>query len=183
MSWDGSYFLFEILDSQTPFVPRGRWIHFPLQWLFLLTNRFTSDLTILRTTFGLIYVAIPLVALMMSWLLLRHKRQQLFVWAAFGIGVGTLPGQFFFTTESTMAIQLFWPLLLGILGGIRKPQVLILMVLAIAVFFAHPVAIALFAVGAGLTFVVGWGSRDERRLMWVSGSAFSALAVLKFAVF
>jgi hypothetical protein len=133
--------------------------------------------------FGLVYAATPLVALAVSWWVVRDSSRALFTWAAFGVGLGTLPGQIFFTTESIMAVQLFWPIILAVLSGARKPQVPVLTVLVIAVFFAHPVAVALFAVGAGLAFIVGLRRKDERRQRWIWAFGLGTLCALKLAMF
>jgi hypothetical protein len=111
MAWDGSYFLFKILDLQAPVPPHGHLVNIPLHGLVLLVNRFTSDLSLLQTVFGLVYAAIPFIALTLSWWVVRGYAEPLFIWVVLGVGFGTLPGQLCFVSEALFAILLFWPIM------------------------------------------------------------------------
>lgn len=184
MSWDGSMYLFRLLDSQAPFAAHKRWFVFPLHVIVLFVSRLTSNLSVLRVAFGVTYAAIPLVALMTSWLIVRERARGLFVWAALGIGIGTLPGQFFFTTEAIIAVQLFWPILLTILTGIRTHQAsAVIVVFSALIFFAHPAAVPLFTLGACVAFALGIRFKDERRAMWRCAAALGAFAAVRVATF
>lgn len=183
LSWDGSAYLFQILDKQAPFTPNDRLINIPLHIPVLLVSRWTNNLAILRFVFGLIYVAIPAAVLALSWWIVRRDVRSLFVWPALGIGLGMLPGQFFFVSEANIATQLFWPLALAILTRLQLWQIPIVAVLAIAIFFSHPSAILLFALAAVLSFLVGMRYRSDRRKMWLGAFVFSVItasAVVRF---
>jgi len=183
MAWDGSYILFKILDLQSPFLPHDRLVNIPLHGLVLLVNRFTNDLNILQTVFGLAYASIPLVALALSWWVVRGHAEPLFIWVALGIGFGTLPGQLCFACEALFAILLFWPILLAILIRIRTRHAPIIFLLVISIFFTHPIAIILFVLAACCSFVMVFRSHDGRMWMsmWVFG--FIAMAILKLSAF
>jgi hypothetical protein len=112
MSWDVSYILFKILDLQSPFLPHGRLVNIPLHWIVLLVNRFTSDLSVLQTVFGLVYAAIPFMALALSWWVVRGYAEPLFIWVALGVGFGTLPGQLCFACEHFLLFYCFGQLCL-----------------------------------------------------------------------
>jgi hypothetical protein len=183
MSWDGSYILFKILDLQSPFPAHGRFVNIPLHWIVLLASRLTSDLTILQMVFGLVYASIPFLALAISWWVVRGHAETLFIWAALGIGLGTLPGQFCFVCEAIYAIFLFWPIILAILTRMRKHQLPVILLLVIAAFFTHFISSILFAFGAILAFAIGLHSRDDRRWMWMLAFGLSAMAVLKLLMF
>jgi hypothetical protein len=182
LSWDGGYYLFKILDTQASFVQYNRLSVVPLHSAVLLANRLTSDLTVLQAVFGLLYSAVPLLALAISWWIVRGESRPLFIWAALGIGVGTLPGQFYFTTEGIPALQLFWPILLAILTRVRGSQAPVVLLLATAVFFAHPVAAALFAFGAGLACLVGVRHQTDRRRMLLWALGLGVLAAARFSM-
>ncbi|RIK39971.1 MAG: hypothetical protein DCC55_16490 [Chloroflexi bacterium] len=178
LSWDGATYLFHLLDEQRPFIPNHRLINIPLQWPVLVSSRFTSDITVLRTIFGLSYVTVPLVALALSWWVVRHQARSLFVWAALGVGFATLPGQFLLVSEANIAIQLFWPIVLAILTGMRMITVPIVLVLAVAVGLSHPDAVALFGFATVLAFAVGLRRRAIRRRMWLWSLYFGVVAAI-----
>jgi hypothetical protein len=183
LSWDGSYILFKILDLQSSIPAHDRFINIPLHWVVLFVSHFTNDLSILQMVFGLVYAAIPLMVLVMSWWVVRGHAETLFIWAALGIGLGTLPGQFCFICEAILAVLLFWPVILAILVRMHKNHVPIVLMLVIATFFAHFVSIMLFILGAGLAFAIGLRSRDDRRWMWMWAFGFGAMAALKSLIF
>lgn len=185
LAWDGSYVLFKVLDTQAPFVVHNRWFVVPLQWPVLLASGYTSDLTILQSVFNLAYGLIPLIALAACWWIVRDKAPSLFVWPALGIGLVTLPGQLCFVSDANITLQLFWPIMLGVLTGLRRPQVYLVMLLAVIVLLDHPVALGLFGVAAGLAFLRGWRYPAQRLFMWCwmfGFLALSALTLLKFSV-
>jgi hypothetical protein len=162
VSWDGSYVLFKVLDLQSPYVlAHTRLINIPFLWMVLFINCFTSDSSVLQIVYGLVYAVIPFVALAISWWVVRGYAQALFIWAALGVGLGTLPGQFCLVCEEISAISLFWPIILAILIRIRRHQVPVIVLFAIVIFFTHPVAIMLFAFGVILAFAIGIRSRDR----------------------
>lgn len=183
LSWDGSYMLFRILDSQAPFVAHNRWIVIPFHWLVLLSRRLTSNVTVLGILFGLVYVFIPILALAASWWVVRKSERSMFVWPVLGIGLGTLPGQFMLTTESTMAVQLFWPLLLAILTGIRNLQGLLVVFLAFLILITHPIAVLLLAIGAVFAFGIGVARSELRRKMWLWAMGLGATSAARLAIF
>jgi hypothetical protein len=183
LSWDGSYVLFKMLDTQSPFVAHNRVVNVPLHWIVLLVNRYTSDVSILQMVFGLVYAVIPLGALALSWWIVRHEAPSLFIWAALGVGVGTLPGQFCLICEAMTAVSLFWPMMLAILTYIRKRHAPVVVLLVIAMFFTHPMAMVLLALSAGLAFAVGLRFRAERGWLWMWAVGLSAIAAVKACVF
>jgi hypothetical protein len=185
LAWDGSYTLFSILDTQSPRVSYGRITQLPLHWIVVEVSRFTSDLATLRTAFGIVYVVITLLALVASWWIVRSRKgaEPLFVWAALGIGLGTLPGQVCAICQSTLSVQLFFPILFAILIRIPRRTVPVIALIATAIFFLHPVALGLFLIAAALAFLVGWHYRNERRRMWLWALAFAGLSVIAWLRF
>jgi hypothetical protein len=183
MAWDGSYILFKILDLQSPFLPHNRLVNIPLHWIVLLTSRLTNDLSILQMVFGAAHAVIPLAALAISWWIVRGYAEPLFIWAALGIGFGTLPAQLCFACEAVSALLLFWPVILAILTRIRKRQFLVILGLIVVIFFTHPISVIIFALGSSLAFTIGLRSRQDRKrmLMWAYG--LSAMTVLKSLTF
>lgn len=178
--WDGGYYFFQILDADAPFVAQGRLINVPLHWTVLLASRLTDDLQALAIIFGLTYATLPLLALGVSWWIVRDRAPASFVWAAFGIGLGTVLLQLYFVSEAIIAIQLFWPILLAMLIGAQHRHLPAVVALSAAVLLAHPVAIPLFALAAVLAGMLGVrvGPGRARRRAWLWGGAFATLAVV-----
>jgi hypothetical protein len=188
LSWDGSYILYKLVDSKEPFVVHSRWYVIPLQLPALLASLFTHDLTVLQTLFSLTYTAIPLIALGLSWLVVRRQHPALFIWAVFGIGLGTLPGQFSFVNDANVAIQLCWPLLLAVLTGLPRRQLPIVLGVSVILLVTHPEAVVFFALLAGLCGLLAIlraeGAPRRHLLIWAAILAgFSGLTVLKFLIF
>jgi hypothetical protein len=173
LSYDGSYYFYNLLDTQKTFAPHGRYTTKVLLWPVLELSRFTDNIRLLLLLFGLIFMAIPAVALMASWRVVRDKEPELFVWAALSSGVAMLPVHIVPTAESVISIQLFWPILLGVLTGAH--HTLILVIFSVALFFAHPIALGYFALAAGVAFLIGRTIRSARMKVWTL--IFAALSV------
>lgn len=178
LAWDGSVYLFQILDTQTPFVVDNRLVSVPLHLIVLLANNFTANITVLQTVFGLAYAAIPFAALAASWWIVGERQRHLFVWAAFGIGLATLPGQFNFVAEAYIALQLAWPIVLAVLLCMPGRAVPLVLLLSVMVLFSHPHASVLFAVATLLAVLVARQSAPERRKLLVWAAVFGAFAGL-----
>src|SRR5271166_4240023 len=118
LSWDGSFYLFEMLDRQSWFLAESRrWINYALQWPTLAALRYTTNFPLLTLIFSLSYASVPMIGLAASYLVCR-KRPELFIWAAMGIGLTALPGTLCFNAEGIMSAELFWPVLLASLIGV-----------------------------------------------------------------
>jgi hypothetical protein len=156
LAWDGSYIALNVLWSQEPFMPHGRWVNLPLQAPVLLASRWISDTATLGVIFSATYALLPAVALAVSWLVVRKRAPRLLVWPALGMMLA-LPGQAFFVSEAVLSTQLAWPLVLAVSLGTERRHVTLLAVLAIALAFAHPIAVGLLAL-----VVVLWALRPDR---------------------
>lgn len=185
LAWDGSYTLFNVLDTQSPEVSYGRITQVPLHWIVVVVSQVTRDLNVLRGAFVLIYAALTLLALAASWWIVRSREgaEPLFVWAALGIGLGTLPGQVCAVCQSMLSMQLFYPIVLAILIGIPRRTVPVVALLAVVILFLHPVAFALFPIAAALALLVGLRYPDGRRRLWLGALAFGALGVIAWLRF
>lgn len=183
LSWDGGWILFTILDARSPLIYGDRFTNAPLHALVLVVAHFTSNLRIIESVFSLIYAGIPVLSLAASWWVVRRERPGLFCWAAVGVGLGTLPGQFNFLSDCITAMNIFWPIYLSTLCGLPRRQRFAVMGLAAALFFIHPVAVPLFGCAAVAAALVGWRWPDVRRRMLTAAATFVVLAVAKLVVF
>lgn len=184
LTWDGSYYLFELLNRGEPFTPHERLINVPVQFPVLLFRLLTDEAEPLILVFSLAYAAVPVVALSMSWLVVRTRTPRLFVWPALGIGMVTLPGQASMISEALISLQLFWPVILAVLLRFPRTTVPIALGCSIAIVVAHPFGMILMGVAAAAGFLVARVHAAEREAMqlWATGFAVAAvLAVLRFA--
>ncbi len=174
LAWDGSYFLVDLLDHGRPVILHGRSAMVVFQVPAAIAGHLTSNVAVLTFLFSLPYVLVPLVALWLSWRVVRERAPGLIVWAGLAIGVVTLPGQAFFVSESLMVAQLAWPLLLGVLVGYRWNRAALL-ALVVFLVLLHPMAAPALGVVALVAVVQARrdsGRRVElRRAGWVFGGA------------
>jgi hypothetical protein len=183
MLWDGSYYLYKALDTAEPYAPHGRLINVPLQWPVIWASRIIQDVNTLKIMFGLMYALVPLGSLLLAWWIVKDSHPTLFVWAALGVGFGTLMLQLTFVAEAILVLHMFWPLLLGLLVVPRRSVNIIIAVLSVLILFSHPFAILLLSFAAATAFVMGWRYPERRPQLWVWTAAFGAgivVVVLRF---
>lgn len=183
LSWDGGWILFSILDSGAPARYADRLISLPLHSVVLAAARLTDDLRVIMRVFSSIYAGMPVVGLTLSWCVVRRVNPRAFIWPALGIGLGTLPGQFNFLSDSIMALNLFWPVYVWILCSAPPSTLPVAVLLAIAMFFTHPVAVPLLALGAMAALLLGLRRRAVQRRMTVVAGAFGTAAAVKLALY
>jgi len=169
LAWDGSYFLFSLLHRQEPFLLHARVSTAVLQWPVVGASRLTDDLGVLASLFTLLFALVPALALALCWVVVRDRRPDLFVWGAIGIGLVTLPGQVFFVSESLMAAQLSWPVVLWVLGGNPRRHLPLVAMLVLLIVFLHPVSTG-FLVGAAV-LLAGLAVLERGDRAWRAGAA------------
>ncbi len=182
LSWDGSYVLFRVLDDQSVLAPHGRFIHAVLQWPVLAATHFTDDLRVLRVVFGAAYATIPLLALLLSWWIVRKHSPALFVWPSLAICFGTLPGQFGFISEALMVSQLAWPIILAVLCPIQRRTAFLVLLLAWMVFFSHPLSSVIFGYLSILCFCSMLRNEHQRLVRSLIAVLFGMLSVTRFVM-
>ncbi len=178
MLWDGSYYLYKALDTGEPYAPHGRLINVPLQWPVIWVSQLVSNVNVLKVFFGLMYALVPLGSLLLAWWIVGKVRPSLFIWAALGVGFGTVMLQLTFVAEAILVLHLFWPVLLGLLVPPRRSVYVVMAVLSGVILFSHPFALLLFAFAALAAFVMGWRYPARRPQLWLWAAAFGALLVV-----
>jgi hypothetical protein len=132
-----------------------------------------------RLLFSLNYAAVPLVAILLSWLVVRGRQEGLFLWAALIILFVNLVN-FSWVSELLIAMQLACPLMLGCFIHPQRAWARALAVaLGALIFFLHPLSfLLLLAIGIG-SFISGQGRADARRAAFIAGSLLLTAAALK----
>jgi hypothetical protein len=178
LAWDGSYFLFTVLNDQQTLLIYHRRVESVLTAPVVAAAAVTDDVSVLRTVFCVMYAAVPLVAIGCSWAVVRRRRPDLFVWPIIGIALALLPGRAVAFAESLIAAQLIWPLMLaGLVGVERRPLLLFCLPIAAIVATSHPIG-ALFLLIVGAIGFVEARSRISS-IVWLG--SFVALAALNVA--
>jgi hypothetical protein len=180
LAWDGSYVVFTTLDHQALYSSHGRYYHTVLTIPLLALSHITSDMAILRSAYVLTEAAAPLIALGLSWLVVRKRASSLFLWPALSIGVATLPGQFAFDSEGFAAVQLFWPLILLLLLEDRPGSYIAIAALVFVQLMIYPIAIALLAIAALICVCIGAVDVPARRARVTLAIVFLVLGLVRF---
>jgi hypothetical protein len=115
MCYDGAFYFFSALDQHRFAISHGRPINVLLQAPMFAALHFTANAHLLRIAFCAGYAAVPLLCLWLCWELCRKRNPSLLIWPAMAICLATLPGQFCFISESTLAITVMWPALITVL--------------------------------------------------------------------
>lgn len=181
LAWDGSYFLFRVLNEQSPLLTNvhNRLLLGILTFPVFLASQLTENFGILRFVFSLSYAAVPFVALACCWIVVR-RRPDLFVWPTLGICVALLPGSVLFVSEALIVAELSWPLLLAALvPGQPRSGVVICIVLGVVVAVSHPVALPLLLAVAVVGAVVRRRSWRAAVLWAISFTGLAALNVVE----
>ena len=169
MIWDGAYQFNATLIMQRPYFYLTRFHTFFLWWPTVWASRLTGNITILQTVYGLPFLLAPVLAVLISWWLVRKDAPHLIVWVIFGVAAGSLPGQIFVINDSIFQLHLFWPIFVGLFVPLTMPKKIVIAILAIFQ-FVHPLGVMLFfgaTLAAALVAIVD--VKNRRRLLIRAG--------------
>lgn len=174
---DGASYLFEILMTGSA-VRHHRLSVRLIQLPALLVHRWApggDGIAFVRTAFTLGYALVPLVALALSWAVVRRTRPGLVVWPGLVILFVNLV-DFSWVSELLIAMQLAWPLALAwiVAPGAAATIALTLLLLPV-IWWLHPLAAALLASVGAACAVVAWRDPTNRRAA-IIGAATHVLA-------
>lgn len=169
--------MFRLLEDQQVFVPNRRTLHGALQAPALLLNLVTRDLGWLQVAFGGMYIGIVLASLLLAWWVVRKTQPGLFLWAAFGICIATLPGQIAFISEGAISMQLAWALYLSLLTELRRDRLPLLTLIVVVICFTHPTASVIIGIGATLAFLTALARPEQRVIRLWLALALAIIAV------
>lgn len=183
LTYDGSYYLFNVVHEGNIFVPNRRELHGLLEQATILLSRVTDNLDLLKLVFSVSYVIMPLLALALAWWAARRGGKHLFVWAAIGICLATLSGQIGFISEGMILMQFAWVFWLCMLTRPRLGDLLVLLPLGALTFVTHPFGVAVFGMAALLAFVTGLRIPAERRTRWLWAAGYAIVTGVAFMRF
>ena len=178
LAWDSGGIFFQMLDMQAPVTPNQRWLNAIVQAPALLASNFSDNLGLLGFVFGVTWALLPLGALAASWLIVRCRAPELFLWPVLTIGLGLLPGIFYLGTEANIALMLAWPIFLATLLGVSRSSLVAVAVCALLLAISHPYAIGLFALLTALALLIWQREGQQRRELTGWAFAFGILTFL-----
>lgn len=182
LTWDGAYYLLMTLDRQVPFIAHDRSIDAPIHWPVLRTNSLTDNLHVLRIVFRFVHIVTPLIAMALSWWVVRRTAPALMIWPILTIGLGTLPGQINFISEGIKAHHLFWPVLLAIFIGLPKRTIPMTAILSLVIIYLHPASVPLFLAGTATAIVIGYLRPDDRERLYPLAWCLGIAALIRFGM-
>ncbi|HEY2704756.1 MAG TPA: hypothetical protein VGL20_13815 [Candidatus Dormibacteraeota bacterium] len=145
LSYDGGYYLYNILQWRQPFTPYDRHAARLVQFPVLALAHVTDDLRWLRLAFCVAYAAVPVVVALLCWLLVRRRAPDLMVWVALGLGLVALPGALFQVSESMIVALVSWPLLVAVLLDLETVAAVVGAGAAAFAFYESALSAAAFA--------------------------------------
>lgn len=183
---DGSSYLLEVLITHSA-IRHDRWsaLLFQSPTIFLIKTlyRFEIDplvmLPIVRLGFNINYALTPFISLFLSWLVVRKKREELFIWAVLIILFVNLVN-FSWVSELLISVQLACPLLLAMLQNPNhKTYWTLFFFLTLFLFFLHPLVITIYVVLAFASAYIAYRRPEDRRAATWSTSLFLLVAVAR----
>ena len=183
---DGSSYLLEMLIDQSA-VRHGRLgallFQSPTILLIKTFHRLEIDplatLPVVRLAFNLNYALTPFIALALSWLVVRKRREELLIWAALIILFVNLVN-FSSVSELLISVQLACPLLLALLQDPESKRFrLLFLVLTPFIFFLHPLVITIYLVLAAVSGYVAYRQPAYRRAARLSAILFLVAAAAR----
>jgi hypothetical protein len=185
MIWDGAYQFCYSLIEQRPYFYLTRF-HSYILWLPLVwISHVTSNLTILKMTYGLPFTLAPAFSVLMSWWVVKQRAPHLVLWAIFGAAAGPLPGQIFIINDSIFQQHMFWPVFLGMIVELDWRRILVLSMLVVFQ-FSHQIGVVLLSGGAGAALLLAYRQpfgRTQFIVKSIIGFLLAAVALKKIIAF
>lgn len=155
LAFDGSYLWFLAIETGAPYIVHNRVINAVFQTGPLFAGRYIHHPQVIGAIFSLAYLLVPLIGCLLSWLVIRRRAPGLLLWTAGWVLLAILPGQIDLVAEANIVLQLFWPVFLMVLLGVRVRDLPLIFVLAILAVYTHPTSVLLLGLAALLSITTG----------------------------
>lgn len=175
LMWDGSYYLFRILDDGQPFVVYQRYSVVPLHLPTLVVGRLSGSVDAASYVLSFTYALVPVLILGAAWCWHRIDRPAL-LWSVVGVTASVMPAQAFFVGEAVIAVQIWCPLLMLAISGRWTQHRWSGLIAVILLLGMHPVAAPLLA---ALALAVAVRPRVSVHGL-VAASVLAVLSVVRF---
>ena len=136
-------------------------------------------LPFVRLAFNLNYALVPFFSLLFSWLVVRKKREELFIWAALIILFVNLVN-FSWVSELLISVQFSCPLLLALLQSPKSKIFWSLSLFLVPfIFFLHPLVLTIYLILAAASAYVAYRQPVHRRAASLSMILFLLAAAAR----
>ncbi len=160
--WDGAPQLRESLYAGVPYHYLTRFHTLIIWWPAVWASHFTHNLTVISALYGLPFLLAPVVAVGVSWWLVKNEAPHLIIWPIFGVAAGTLPGQIFVINDSIFQLNLFWPVLMALFVTLSPAKRIMLVMIGVFQ-FVHQIGVILFFGAAIVAAIVAVVDVQNRR--------------------
>jgi hypothetical protein len=164
LAFDGSYLWFLAVEMGAPYIVHNRVINILFQAGPLLASRYLHQPQVISAIFSLVYLLPPLAGCLLSWMVIRRRAPGLMLWSVGWVLLAILPGQMEVVSEANIVLQLFWPVFLMVLLGVRLRDLPLILALAILAVCAYPTSVVLLGLAALLSIAVGLHRRAHLRM-------------------
>ncbi|CAN5519841.1 hypothetical protein BH11CYA1_BH11CYA1_03210 [soil metagenome] len=154
LTFDGSYYLINLLESRQLVAPHGRLTVALLTLPAQIIVRLTESLEATTTAFCLTYALIPFISILACWLIVRKTQIELMIWPIISIGLLSAASQTNQLSENLIACQLAWPLLLNVLTNKGRLATTLSLLFAGFLILLHPVSIVFLGIASVASFLV-----------------------------
>lgn len=181
--FDGSFFLFQVLQSGAPYIPDNRFLAVPIHVATLGVARLTDDPWTIALAFSAMYLALAAGAYLGAAWWLRRSASHLAAWPILGLLVVS-PILLDTTTESLVTGGLAF-VMVHLAATAKSPRRLgAAAVVAAVLFISHPIAglVLLMAAGAAVLHWERAGRRDRVDLVFVAVSVVIGVVRLRLLV-
>lgn len=177
LTFDGSYYLVNLLEAGAPFTPHNRLGAAVFQWPALAAR--DSGLVLASSLFCLSYACVPLAVILLCWLAVGKHQGRLTVWPLFALSLAAMPAQLIPVSESLIASQFAWVLLLAVLTPLSPLKAAVLLVLSAWLATLHPVASVYLLLCALACAAIRRTAIQESRLAQVLAACLTVLAAVR----
>ncbi len=174
LSWDGAGYLYDLLQQgnfQLPVPFRQAQVFF--QWPVLLLRTWGLSVGALTVVYCLTYALIPLAVLHGCWWALPREKKELVIWPFLTLGIGTIWGQLYFISETSLAPLIAWP---AVICAITKRHLWSIPLTLAFSFFLNPTSAAPLAM-VGLVFIFDGAPVPRRTSVALGGGCLALLLV------
>ena len=178
LTWDGSYYLLQTIQSGTPFIPHRRWFDWVLEMPVVWARPFVHSPTDLAVIQSLACSLLPLFSLAACLGMLREEWNRLRIWPVIGILLVPLPGMLPSVGEVTPSLQLAWVLLAFTWRGCPAKWSPAAALALAAMATLHPVTGPLCFLLAAITATFAWAEPDKKNHRMVAWAVIFGLVAL-----
>ncbi|HEV1996515.1 MAG TPA: hypothetical protein VGR61_00095 [Candidatus Dormibacteraeota bacterium] len=165
--YDGSFFLYQVLQTGAPFIPDNRIVAVPIHLLTLFVARFTDDTWTIALAFSGLYIALATGSYLGAAWWIQRRLGRLLAWPILGL-LAVSPILVDATTESLVTGGLAFPMVYLAAAAKSVARLAAAAILGLVLFASHPAAGLVLSVAAAAAAYrwLRYGRRDHVELLF-----------------